>query len=158
MNAKMPAVKACFEAAGFSDVRTLLSSGNVVFNARSALQATLERRAEKMMQAELSRSFDTFVRSTEYLQDFIEADPFLEFSLPPTAKRVVTFLRNPTSSKLKLPIERDGAGIFKFTGSEVLSAYVPGPKGPVFMSLIERAFGTDVTTRTLDTVRKCARA
>lgn len=158
MNAKMPAVKACFEAAGFSDVRTLLSSGNVVFNARSALQATLERRAEKMMQAELSRSFDTFVRSTEYLQDFIEADPFLEFSLPPTAKRVVTFLRNPTSPKLKLPIERDGAGILKFTGFEVLSAYVPGPKGPVFMSLIERAFGTDVTTRTLDTVRKCALA
>lgn len=158
MNAKMPAVKACFEAAGFSDVRTLLSSGNVVFNARSMPRATLERRAEKVMQSELSRSFYTFVRSAEYLQDFIEADPFLEFSLPPTAKRVVTFLRNPTSSKLKLPIERDDAGIFKFTGSEVLSAYVPGPKGPVFMSLIERAFGTNVTTRTLDTVRKCALA
>lgn len=158
MNAKMPAVKACFEAAGFSDVRTLLSSGNVVFNARSTPRATLERRAEKVMQSELSRSFDTFVRSSEYLQDFIEADPFLEFSLPANAKRVVTFLRNPVSSKLTLPIERDGAGILKFTGSEVLSAYVAGSKGPVFMSLIERAFGSNVTTRTLDTVRKCAAA
>jgi len=50
MNAKMSELKKCFEAEGFSDVRTLLSSGNVVFNARSSSVATLERRAEKAMQ------------------------------------------------------------------------------------------------------------
>jgi uncharacterized protein (DUF1697 family) len=156
MNAKMPALKRCFEAAGFSGVRTLLSSGNVVFNARSSSPATLERRAEKAMQSELGRNFDTIVRSAEHLQDFIESNPFAEFSLPPTAKRVVTFLRSPIEPKLELPIEQDGASILKFTGSEVLAAYVPGPRGPVFMSLLERTFGTNITTRTLDTVRKCA--
>ena len=156
MNAKMPALKRCFETAGFSDVRTLLSSGNVVFNARSSSPATLERRAEKAMQSELGRNFDTIVRSAEYLQDFIESNPFAEFSLPPTAKRVVTFLRGPTEPKLELPIERDGASILKLTGSEVLATYVPGPRGPVLMSLLERTFGTNITTRTLDTVRKCA--
>jgi uncharacterized protein (DUF1697 family) len=156
MNAKMPALRSCFEAEGFSDVRTLLSSGNVVFNARSASLATLERRAEKAMQSELGRSFSTIVRSAEYLQDLIESDPFAEFSLPPTAKRVVTFVRGPVDATLKLPIERDGASILKFNGSEVLAAYVPGPKGPVFMSLLERTFGTNITTRTLETVRKCA--
>jgi uncharacterized protein (DUF1697 family) len=156
MNAKMPALKSCFETAGFSDVRTLLSSGNVVFNARSTPLATLERRAEKAMQSELGRTFGTIVRPAEYLQAFVESDPFAEFSLPPVAKRVVTFLRSPSEPKLELPIERDGASILKFTGSEVLAAYVPGPKGPVFMTLLERTFGTSITTRTLDTVRKCA--
>ena len=156
MNAKMPALKSCFEAGGFSDVRTLLSSGNVVFNARSSSLATLERRAEKVMQSELGRSFGTFVRSAEYLQDFIQSEPFAEFSLPPTTKRVVTFLRSPAEPKLELPFERDGASILKLIGSEVLAAYVPGPKGPVFMGLLERTFGTCITTRTLDTVRKCA--
>ena len=34
MNAKMPDLKAAFEAAGFTDVKTLLSSGNLVFTAR----------------------------------------------------------------------------------------------------------------------------
>lgn len=156
MNAKMPALKSCFEAAGFSDVRTLLSSGNVVFNARSSSQAALERRAEKAMQSELDRSFDTFIRSVEYLQAFIASDPFAEFSLPPTAKRVITFLRSPADTQLNLPIERDGAGILKFTGSEVLAYYVPGPKGPAFMGLLERTFSKNITTRTLDTVRKSA--
>lgn len=158
MNARMPALKRCFEAEGFSEVRTLLSSGNVVFNARSSSPAALERRAEKAMQSELGRSFDTIVRSTEYLRTFIDADPFAEFRLPPAAKRVVTFLRNPGEPKFTLPIEQHGATILKFTGSEVLAAYVPGPKGPVFMSLLERTFGKNITTRTLETVRKCAEA
>ena len=156
MNAKMPALKSCFEAAGFTEVRTLLSSGNLVFNTRSSAVAALERRAEAAMQAALGRSFGTIVRSAEYLQTFIEADPYAEFGLGPAAKRVVTFLRKPAESALTLPIEKGGASILKFTGSEVLSAYVPGPDGPVFMDLLERSFGKNITTRTLDTVRKCA--
>ena len=39
-----------------------------------------------------------------------------------------------------------------YSGAEVLCAYVPGPKGPVFMGLLERTFGANITTRTLDTV------
>jgi len=42
------------------------------------------------------------------------------------------------------------------TPSAVLSAYVPSADGPAFMRLLERVFGADITTRTLDTVRKCA--
>jgi uncharacterized protein (DUF1697 family) len=156
MNAKMPELKNCFEAEGFSDVRTLLSSGNVVFNARSSSVATLESRAEKAMQSELGRSFATIVRSAEYLQNLVQSEPFAKFSLPSTAKRVITFLRVAAEPKLRLPIEQDGASILAFTGSEVLAAYVPSPKGPVFMRLLERTFGTNITTRTLDTVRKCA--
>jgi uncharacterized protein (DUF1697 family) len=128
----------------------------VVFNARSSSVATLERRAEKAMQSELGRSFATIVRSAEYLQNLVQSEPFARFSLPSTAKRVITFLRDPAEPKLRLPIEQNGASILAFTGSEVLAAYVPSPKGPVFMSLLERTFGTNITTRTLDTVRKCA--
>ena len=158
MNAKMPELKRCFEAAGFSDVRTLLSSGNVVFSTRASSPDALERRAEKAMHSELDRSFSTIVRPAQYLQDLIASEPFAEFDLPPAAKRVVTFLRRPIDSSVALPIERDGASVLKLAATEVFCAYVPGPKGPVFMSLLERTFGTDITTRTLDTVKKCARA
>jgi uncharacterized protein (DUF1697 family) len=156
MNAKMPELKRCFEATGFSEVCTLLSSGNVVFNARSQSVAALERRAEKGMQAALGRSFDTIIRSAKHLQDLVESNPFAEFNLSPTSKAVVTFLRTPAEQSLRLPIELDGASILKLTKSEVLAAYVPGPEGPVFMRLLERTFGKGITTRTLETVRKCA--
>lgn len=156
MNAKMPELKRSFEAAGFSDVRTLLSSGNVVFSARKAPPTSLELRAEKSMQSELGRSFMTIVRPAEHLQGLLDSEPFAEFELSPKAKRVVTFLRTADAPTLQLPIERDDASILKVSGGEVLCAYVPGPKGPVFMALLERTFGTAITTRTLETVRKCA--
>jgi uncharacterized protein (DUF1697 family) len=158
MNAKMPELKRCFEGAGFTNVKTVLASGNVVFDARSASDASLERRAESAMQAVLGRSFRTIVRPTEFLRKLLASDPYDKFGVPPSAKRVVTFLRELPTKKLTLPIESDGARILIMTEREVFTAYVPGDKGPVFMTLIEKAFGTDVTTRTWDTVRKCASA
>jgi uncharacterized protein (DUF1697 family) len=154
----MPELKRCFEGAGFSDVRTLLSSGNVAFTTRASAPYLLERRAETAMHTELGRSFSTIVRPALYLQELIESDPFAEFQLSPTAKHVVTFLRQPTEASISLPIEREGAAILKLGAAEVFSAYQPSERGPVFMSLLERTFGTNITTRTLDTVKKCAQA
>ena len=159
MNARMPDLKKAFEAGGFTDVRTLLSSGNVVFDARAASVESLQRRAEAAILAGLGRSFETIVRPVLHLQQLIASEPFAAFELAPEAKRIVTFLREPVdAATLALPPERDGARILKVCGSEVLSAYLPNDKGPVFMTLLERTFGKHITTRTLDTVRKCAGA
>jgi len=158
LNAKMPELKACFESAGWASVRTLLSSGNVVFDARSASEATLEKRAEAAMQKTLGRSFYTIVRSTAALQALLAADPYAAHRVPAGAKRVVTFMRSERRPKIELPHEVDGARILAVAGREVYTAYLPSDKGPVFMQLIEKAYGTDVTTRTWDTVRKCAAA
>lgn len=59
VNVKMPALKRSFEAAGFLDVRTLLTSGNVIFNARQSSIGALERRAEQAMQTVTTRTLDT---------------------------------------------------------------------------------------------------
>src|SRR5262249_20925316 len=56
--------------------------------------------------------------------------------------------------KLALPVELDGARILCRRGGELFSAYVPGPRGPVFMTLIQKTFGEEVTTRTWETVQK----
>ena len=65
MNAKMPELKRCFEEAGFGDVRTVLSSGNVVFDARAGSGPALARRIEEAMKERLGRTFHTIVRSTK---------------------------------------------------------------------------------------------
>ena len=158
MNAKMPELKRSFEAAGFTDVRTVLSSGNVVFSARAAAASTLERKAEAAMEKELGRSFLTIVRPVNALRELLEADPYAAFRLPANAKRVVTFLREPQKADLSLPLETDGARIVAMDGHEVFTAYVPSQRGAVFMTLIEKTFGTDVTTRTWDTIKKCVAA
>jgi uncharacterized protein (DUF1697 family) len=55
-------------------------------------------------------------------------------------------------------MEATGARVLNVVGREVFTVYMPSEKGPVFMRLIEKAFGTNVTTRTWETVRKCAAA
>jgi len=158
MNCRMPALAAALEAAGFADVRTVLSSGNVVFTARGTPDA-LRRKAEKALQAHLGRTFLTLVRPVEHLQALLDADPFVAWRLPAAAKRVVTFLAQPPDPAPRLPIEHKGARILALRGCEALVAYVPQPNEPVFMALIEKTFGTEVTTRTWETVRKvCAAA
>jgi uncharacterized protein (DUF1697 family) len=158
MNCKMPELKQCFEAAGFSDVRTLLSSGNVVFSSSKRSPAAIEIAAEKAMEQHLGKRFSTFVRTSESLRDLVAREPFAAFNLPENAKPVVTFLREPYEGRLKLPIEQAGAAILAIEGSTVLTTYVPNEKGPEFMGLLERTFSKDITTRTIGTVEKCVAA
>ncbi|HEX6863573.1 MAG TPA: DUF1697 domain-containing protein, partial [Thermoanaerobaculia bacterium] len=99
----MPALKEAFESAGFTAVRTVLSSGNVVFDARRASDATLERRAEAAMLERLGQSFLTIVRPVEHLQALLTADPFRRFRLRPGSKRIVTFLRAQPDVAVPLP-------------------------------------------------------
>ncbi len=158
MNLKMPVLKAALEEAGFSDVQTLLSSGNVVFSGRRATDVAIEKKVESAIEEKAGKRFGVIVRSIEELQALIDAEPYRPFRLPAGSKRVVTFLRVGPERKLKLPPALDGAQIWTVHGREALSSYVRSDKGPVFMALIEKTFGKDVTTRTWDTVQKVARA
>ena len=157
-NARMPALKACFESAGLEHVRTLLSSGNVVFATRATSGKSLERRIEAAMREHLGLEFMTIVRAEGALQTILDSDPYKGFRLGPGAKRVVTLLRKAPASRLRLPIESDGARILCVHGTEAFTVYLPNPRGPVFMTLIERTFGKDATTRTWDTIGKVAAA
>jgi uncharacterized protein (DUF1697 family) len=157
MNANMAELRRAFENAGFEDVKTVLSSGNVVFSAPAAPNERLERRIEAAMTKELGRTFLTIVRPVDALRRMLASDPYTPFRLKPGSKRIVTFLRGRPTARLALPIELHGARILCRKGGEIFSAYVPSPRGAVFMTLIEKTFGKDVTTRTWETVQKVAR-
>jgi uncharacterized protein (DUF1697 family) len=157
MNCRMAELASALSRAGFEDVKTLLSSGNATFTAEVQSEKALARRAEQAMEEHLERSFVTHVRSVASLRKLLESAPFDAFSLPSGAKRVVTFLREPPPTKPKLPVEVDGARILTLKGDVALAAYVPSPKGPAFMTLLEKTFGKTITTRTWDTVAKCAK-
>ena len=156
-NCKMPELKAAFESAGFVDVRTLLTSGNVVFSASSSSTTALQEKIESALSRQLGHQFLTIVRSVDALREILASDPYQRYRLKPGTKRVVTFLRDRPKAKLSLPVELHGSRILVIKGNEVFSTYVPTPKGPVFMTLIEKTFGKAVTTRTWETVTRAAR-
>lgn len=151
MNLKMADLKQCLEAGGFTEVKTILSSGNVAFNAMIGDEEALARRIEEQLQRKLGRSFPVTIRSVEHLRKLLVEDPFSNYPLPPGAKQVVTFLWRAPNAKLALPIRHEGVIIHEVHGLEVFTTYVPHPKGPVFMNLLEKTFGKEQTTRTWET-------
>jgi hypothetical protein len=77
--------------------------------------------------------------------------------VPAGAKRVVSFFREEPKPAIRLPASREGAIIHAVRGREAFTSYLRGPSTPVFMALIEEAFGKSVTTRTWDTLLKITR-
>ena len=156
-NAKMPELRSALEKAGYTNVKTVLGSGNIVFDGPKASDAAMEKKVEAAVEKGVGKAFFTIVRSIAELEALIASDPFKGVRLKPDSKRIVTFVRTPPQS-LKLPIEQDEARILRLEGNNVFTVYAPTPKGPVFMKLIEQAVGKEQTTRTWDTVQKVAKA
>lgn len=155
-NLAMKDLARCLERAGFARVKTVLSSGNAVFESPRGSEASLVATIETAMSRHLGTVFATQVRTIEHLNDLLASSPY--GTLPRGAKRVVTFLREAPEAVPVLPIARDGVRIHACLGREVFTSYVPGPKGPVFMTMLEKTFGAAITTRTWETVERLVRA
>lgn len=156
MNCKMDTLARAFTAAGFGDVATVLSSGNVVFTTSSRSTSEIGAMADKAMAEHVGRTFEITYRTIDELQGLLDGDPFAWFDVPEGSKRVVSFLYEPVDPAVAktLPVTVEDATIWRAAGTEALVSYLPRPGDPAFMRLIEKTFGKNVTTRTWDTVTK----
>lgn len=71
---KSAELKTAFEALGFGEVKTLLASGNVLFDAKAA--KGLQGRIETGLKAAFGFEIGTVLRSVAELQALVKADPF----------------------------------------------------------------------------------
>jgi len=92
---KMTELAACFEALGFSHVRTYIQSGNVIFGADEPDQARLSSRIE----AALSKTFNyeamAVLRSIKEMKDIVGHAPQGFGSNPDAYRYDVIFLKRP---------------------------------------------------------------
>src|SRR5688500_14169460 len=121
MNCRMTDLKAALEKGGFTDVKTVISSGNAVFSSRSTSERSLEAKCEDTMRKHMGRSFMTIVRSIDQLSELLDRDPFARLPLPPRAKRNVSFFRTAPGTKAPLPVELHGASILALEGREAFT-------------------------------------
>lgn len=67
-------LKSAFEALGFENVKTLLASGNVLFDAKTS--RGLQAKIEAGLGQQFGFDVGTVLRSVEELKAMVEADPF----------------------------------------------------------------------------------
>src|SRR5947199_926052 len=86
-------------ALGFAGAKSLLQSGNLLFQSARRSGATLERLLETETEKRLGVSVDYFVRTAEELQTIIARNPFPNEAERDPSHLVVMFLKDAPDAK-----------------------------------------------------------
>jgi len=155
---KMEELKKAFESIGFQKVKTLLASGNVLFETSETDTDNLIKRIEEKLEKEFGHEIGVLLRTIEEIQNLADADPFKNIKVTQQTRFYVTFLSEKPESALTIPyesIEKD-IKIVHVSASEVCSFITLSPNRGTsdLMSVLEKEFGRKVTTRNWNTVTK----
>lgn len=152
----MAKLKEVFEALGFGNVKTLLASGNVIFQAQKTEPAKLAGNIADAMEKTFKRRVDVIVLAIEELAKLQDRNPFKGIKVTPETRLYVTFLsERPKSARIpKLP-SADFKILSVKDGMVCSVLRLSADKGTVdLMGAIEKEFGKKVTTRNWNTVLK----
>lgn len=151
-------LRAVCEKLGFTAVSTVISSGNIVFEAESGA-TEVEAMLEAARPRELGFTSTTIVRSRQEVAELVESRPFGALQHGPKTYLLVTFSKQPWT----MGAEPDGYGTPPDPHVRVLGATrrelftvtdmtADGP--PTFMTWIERRYGRNISSRTWLTVTR----
>ena len=147
----MSELRAACEGAGFSDVETLIASGNLVLGSKLKGEK-LEKKLEAVIFEELGLKTDVHVRDAAQLEAIIAANPFKPFARTNPNYLVVYFMRARASTGEMEAMEKSA-----LTGEEIRQGkdclYIKFPKGQGVSKLKTPKLGT---ARNWNTVTKLA--
>jgi uncharacterized protein (DUF1697 family) len=137
-----------FEELGFSNVSSVISSGNVIFESPSTDAKQLEGRIEKELPARLGFNSTTIIRSRTQLQALVAQDPYKSAEHSRQSYLLVTFFKHPPKG-LK-------DNFYGTQGVNALCSVIDTTtaKTPDFMVKAERQFGKEITSRTYKTIQR----
>ncbi len=155
----MSDLRELFGKLGFGGARTLLQSGNVVFESPRLSGAELESLLERETAQRLGVSVDYVVRSALEWKKLVAGNPFSDEAKNDPSHLLVLCLKSPVAAKkveaLRLAIQ--GRESVRGGGKHLYLVYPDGIGRSKFSAaLIERTIGVRGTARNWSTVLKLA--
>jgi uncharacterized protein (DUF1697 family) len=144
-------------ALGFARVRSLLQSGNLVFESTGRNGAALERLLETETAKRMKVSIDYLVRTRDEWQAAIDRNPFTDAAERDPSHLVVMFLKTAPKSQNVLALQATikGPEVIKALGKQLYVIYPAGiGQSKLTHTLIERKLGTRGTGRNWNTILK----
>ncbi len=156
----MADLRACLEALGYENVKTLLNSGNVAFDTVETTQPAITRKVESAIEVTFGFEVGVIVRTIDDIQKIIDANPFKTVRLTLDTRLYVTFLKSKPKTALKIPYTSPDKTlrILKVADDAVFSVVTLTPTSRTVdsMGILEKEFGKNITTRNWNTVVKIA--
>lgn len=154
-NMRNEKLRGVFEGLGFMNVRTVIASGNVLFETKSKNAQGLETDIERALQKQLGFKGTTIIRNREEIARLVRLDPFKGLAHNRKTSLNVTFLKDEPKKGVALPYRGKGYRVMGRNGRSVFSIVdLRGATTPDLMRWLEKEFGKELTTRTWKTVEK----
>jgi uncharacterized protein (DUF1697 family) len=144
------------EGLGYGEVKTLLQSGNLVFDTRGKTDA-LERALEAALKQQLGIETDFMVRDARAWRTIIAANPFPDAAKSDPGHLVVMVLKDRVTAQAVAALQESvkGREVIRPAGRELYITYPDGiGRSKLTGSLIERKLDTRGTARNWNTVTK----
>jgi uncharacterized protein (DUF1697 family) len=151
----MADLRALVHGLGYTDVRTLLNSGNLVFSAPGVSSQEAAARIEEAMPAQLGVAARVTVVTAQELADAVAANPLTDVATDPS-RLLVAFLNDPAHlSRLEPLLVHDWSPDALALGQRVAYLWCAGGiLASRLLQAVGRALGDAVTTRNWATVLK----
>ncbi|HEY1464296.1 MAG TPA: DUF1697 domain-containing protein [Terriglobales bacterium] len=154
---KMDALRDLCQSLGFTDIKTYVQSGNVVFRTKEKDEAKLRGRMEAAIEKKFGFRPDVILRSTAEMREAIAKNPFAKRRGIEPDRLLLTFLAEApsTEAKKKLAEIKIDPELLYLIGRDLYIYFPEGlarPKLP-WMSVV-KALKTTGTGRNWNTVEK----
>jgi uncharacterized protein (DUF1697 family) len=156
----MDQLREAFAAAGCRNVRTLIQSGNVIFESAARSPEAIAGRIRPRLRALLGSEPGIVLRTLEEIEELVRQAPFKDADAGKDAKFYVVFMSETPriASKLPLAVPEEALEVVGMRDREVFVVSrrkADGSSGSP-NSFVEKKLGVSATTRNWSTVRKLA--
>lgn len=156
---KMVDLRELISELGFANVRTVLQSGNLVFDSDARPVSQLEHLLKEATEVRLGLNTELFVRTAKEWAAIVADNPYPDEAESDPTHLVVMFLRGAPDRKRVTALESAVVGreVIHAKGRQLYIVYPDGiGRSRLTYSLIERKLNTNGTTRNWNTVLKVA--
>ncbi len=154
---KMEDLRKAFESYGYRDVKTLLASGNVLFEAPRENPLDLSQKIAMKLQETFGREILVIVCPVADLRELEARQPFKDIEVTSQTRLFVTFIsENKKRRDISSQPIHEGFRIIRVSDDTICSVLYeqPGIGAVELMSAIEKEFGKKVTTRSWNTITR----
>lgn len=142
---------------GCENVRTLLNSGNIVFETKQTNIPDLESRIETHLSQSFNFPITLILRTKNEIADLVHKKPFETVNIHKDIRLYVSFLKNEPKIEMTLPyFSKDNTYQIISISNRIICSVLDlsTTKTPKGMDELQKIFGKNITTRNWNTILK----
>lgn len=150
-------LRGALEELGFTNVESVISSGNIIFESNEKNVTKVEDTIEQAWPRLLGFNATTIVKSQQQLQAILDSDPFSGVVHGPGSYLLVSFFKQPVKVSFTLPYKPKDKPykLINYTDKTLFTITDnTATKTTDLMTWIEKQFSKEVTSRTPLTLQR----